>query len=40
MGNVSPTNVTMHGNLNFQKLHKGYWGVTKLLRVFNNFKLK
>jgi hypothetical protein len=30
----------MHGNFNFQKLHQGYWGVIRLLGVFNNFKLK
>jgi hypothetical protein len=32
---VSHTNIAMCGSLNFQELHKGYWGVVKLLRVFN-----
>ncbi len=34
------TATSMHGNFNFQKLHQGYWGVIRLLGVFNNFKLK
>jgi hypothetical protein len=37
---VSPIDTSMHSSFNFQELHKGYWGVIKLLRVFNDFKLK
>jgi hypothetical protein len=30
---VSPTNTSMHGSLNFLELHQGYWGVIRLLRI-------
>jgi hypothetical protein len=37
---VSPTNIAMHDSLNFQELHKGYWGVIRLLGVFIDFMLQ
>jgi hypothetical protein len=36
---MNPTNITMRGGFNFQKLHQRYWGVIQLLRVFSNFML-
>jgi hypothetical protein len=35
-----PYDTTMCGSFNFEKLLQGYWGVIRLLGVFNNFILK
>jgi hypothetical protein len=35
--NVSHTDTTMCGSLNFQELHQGYLSVVRLLRAFGNF---
>jgi len=37
---MSNIDIAMCGGFNFQELHKGYWGVIRLLRVFNDFMLK
>ncbi len=37
---VSHIDIAMRGSLNFKKLHQGYWGVARLLGVFNNFMLE
>jgi hypothetical protein len=37
---VSPTNTIVRNSLNFQELHQGYWGVIRLLGVFNDFMLE
>ncbi len=37
---VSPTNTVVHNSFNFQELHQGYWGVIRLLGIFNNFMLE
>jgi hypothetical protein len=36
---VSHINIAMAGSFNFLKSHQGYWGVVRLLGVFNNFML-
>jgi hypothetical protein len=35
--NVSHTDTTMCGSLNFWELHQGYWNGVRLLKAFSDF---
>jgi len=37
---VSPIDTSMHSRFNFRELYQGYWGVKRLLKFFNDYKLQ